>query len=379
MPTFPRVVAIALVCSHFLTVAVRADALVPFPPQPAGVPFPVPGWSEAAPGSFLRAQLASIAGSSLDAPKASALARTRALVMVHEGQLVLEWYARGITKGTRLQSWSMAKSMLHAALGIAIGDRRLDPGAAAPVPEWRGKGDPRGRITLLQLAQMTDGLRFDEDYANPHSHVMQMLFGAGRGDVGASAARAAPAHMPGTRWSYSSGSANLLSRALRDALGGREAYADFLRGRLFARIGMNSAVAEFDAAGTWIGSSYVHATARDYARFGLLYLRGGNWNGEQVVPRAWVERARTPTMASRGEYGALFWLNARDPDSGKPAISEKLPDDLFLARGFGGQIIAIVPSLDAVVVMLNTNYSDDASAIVDLVARLLNALPRPSR
>lgn len=379
MPTFPRVAAILLACGHFLTLAAHADALVPFPPQPPGVPFPVPEWSEAVPGDPSRERLRAVAARSLDNPAETALARTRALVVVHGGRLVLEWYASGISERTRLQSWSMAKSMLHAALGIAMADRRLAAGDAANVPEWRGDGDPRARITLLQLAQMTDGLRFDEDYANPQSHVMQMLFGAGRGDVGASAARASLAHMPGTRWSYSSGSANLLSRKLRDALGGREAYAAFLRGRLFARIGMNSAVAEFDAAGTWIGSSYVHATARDYARFGLLYLRGGNWNGEQVVPRAWVERARTPTMASRGEYGALFWLNARDPDTGKPAISEKLPDDLFLARGFGGQIIAIIPSQDVVLVMLNVNYSDDATAIIDLVARLLNALPRPSR
>lgn len=379
MPTFPRVAAILLVCGHFLAVAARADGLVPFPPQPAGVPYPVPEWSEAVPGDPFRQRLASLAGRSLDAPKATALARTRALVVVHGGRLILEWYASGIRQSTRLQSWSMAKSMLHAALGIAIADKRLAAADPAAVPEWRGNGDPRVRITLLQLAQMTDGLRFEEDYADPHSHVMQMLFGAGRGDVGASAARAPLAHTPGTRWSYSSGSANLLSRVLRDTLGGREAYAELLRARLFGRVGMNSAVAEFDAAGTWIGSSYVHATARDYARFGLLYLRGGNWNGEQVVPLAWVERARTPTMASRGEYGALFWLNARDPDTGKPAISEKLPDDLFLARGFGGQIIAIIPSLDAVVVMLNVNYSDDASAIVDLVAGLLSELPRPSR
>jgi CubicO group peptidase (beta-lactamase class C family) len=353
---------------------VPAGAEVPFPQQDPAVPYPLVTWPEAEADSALHVSITKRMETVLDAPK-GALARTKAMIIVHGGKIIGEWYGKGISPDTRLQSWSVAKSMLHAALGLAIADGRIAPSRPLPAPEWQSKEDPRKRITVLQLAQMTDGLRFDENYADAGSHAMQMLFGGGRGDVGAAAARASLAHEPGTHWSYSSGSANILSRHLRDRLGGGAAYARFLRERLLDRLGMRSAFPEFDAAGTWIGSSYVHATARDYARFGLLYLRGGFWNGEQLIPRDWVERARTPTMASRGEYGALFWLNAADPDTGKAAISARLPEDLFLARGFGGQIIAIVPSRDAVVVMLNANYADDPSPIIDLVASLLNLLP----
>lgn len=374
MQTFRLCMAIlaALAIAGLGHVPARAD--VPFPLQNSGVPYPMQTWPEAEAGSALRVTITARMASVLAVPK-GALARTKAMVVVHGGKILGEWYNRGITADTRLQSWSMAKSMLHAALGLAIADGRIDPSLPLAAPEWQSKQDPRKRITVLQLAQMTDGLRFDENYADAGSHAMQMLFGAGRGDVGAAAARASLAHEPGTHWSYSSGSANILSRHLRDRLGGGVAYARFLRERLLDPIGMRSAVPEFDASGTWIGSSYVHATARDYARFGLLYLRGGLWNGKQVIPRDWVERARTPTMASRGEYGALFWLNAPDPDTGKAAISARLPEDLFLERGFGGQIIAIIPSRDAVVVMLNANYADDPSPIIDLVASLLDLLP----
>jgi len=273
----------------------------------------------------------------------------------------------------------MAKSFLHAALGAAIADGKLDPQAPAPVPEWQGAGDPRKAITIRQLAQMASGLDFKEDYGDPTADVMQMLFGSGRGDVGHAAAQARFGHTPGTMWSYSSGSANILSRVLRDRLGGREAYRAFLQRRLFDVLGMTSAVPEFDAAGTWIASSYVHATARDFARLGLLYLRGGVWEGRQIVPRAWIEVARTPTLASKGAYGALFWLNAANPDTGASAISTQIPEDTFFARGFGGQLIAVVPSHDAVIVMLNAAYVDDASAIIQLVADILKALPAAPR
>jgi CubicO group peptidase (beta-lactamase class C family) len=269
----------------------------------------------------------------------------------------------------------MAKSFLHAALGIAIADGRINPQAAAPVSEWRSDGDRRKTITIRQLAQMADGLDFREDYGDPQAEVMQMLFGAGRGDVGRAAAGASAKHEPGTHWSYSSGSANILSRVLRDALGGREVYRALLHDRLFAPLGIKSAVPEFDASGTWIGSSYVHATARDFARLGLLYLRGGVWEGKQIVPADWVEVARTPTMASKGAYGALFWLNAPHPDTGVPAMTSELPEDTFYARGFGGQLIAIVPSRDVVIVMLNAAYTDDASAIIHLMRDILNAMP----
>jgi CubicO group peptidase (beta-lactamase class C family) len=347
-----------------------ADTLAPWPPQPPTVPYPTVEWPEAK-----QTAVEATLDSAFTGAQPPALARLKAVVVIHHGTLVAERYAAGINRDTRLQSWSMAKSFLHAALGLAIDDRRINPDTRAPVPEWQNPHDPRRSITIRQLAQMTDGLDFEEDYGNATAEAMQMLFGGGRGDVGRAAAEAKLGAQPGTRWSYSSGSANILSRILRERLGGRDAYRAHLYDRLFAPLGIKSAVPEFDASGTWIGSSYVHATARDFARFGLLYLRGGMWEGRQLIPADWVTAARTPTAASNGLYGALFWLNAIDGATGKPAITPLIPTDAFFARGFGGQLITIVPSRDAVIVTLNAAYTEDTSPIVKLLADTLNALP----
>lgn len=367
-----RTMAQALIATAAFVTATgaSADALVPFPAQPPTVAYPTTEWPE-----NKQPAVETVLERVFTGKQPSSLERLKAVVVVHHGAIVAERYAPGIAQDTRLQSWSMAKSFLHAALGLAIADGKINPDARAPVPEWQKTNDPRRAITIRHLAQMTDGLAFKEDYGDPSAEVMQMLFGEGRGDVGRSAAKAALGPRPGTSWSYSSGSANILSRILRDTLGGRDAYRALLQDRLFAPIGIKRAVPEFDASGTWIGSSYLHATARDFARFGLLYLRGGAWEGRQLIPTDWVEAARTPTAASNGFYGALFWLNAIDRATGKPAITPLLPSDVFFARGFGGQLITIIPSRDAVIVTLNAAYTEDAAPIVKLLSDTLNALP----
>ena len=363
---------LAMLATALLVTSVAAAApLVPYPPQDPATPYPTTAWPEAK-----QPAIEAIIERAFTGKQPVALERLRAVVVIHRGQLVAERYSTGLTKDSRLQSWSMAKSFLQAGLGLAIADGKLNPDAPAPVAEWSAPNDPRHAITVRQLAQMTDGLAFKENYANPNADAMQMLFGGGRGDVGASAAKTPLGVPPGTQWSYSSGSANILARVLRDKLGGREGIRALLFGRLFAPLGITSAVPEFDASGTWIGSSYVHATARDFARFGLLYLRGGEWEGKQLLPREWVDFARTSSGPSKGAYGALFWLNARDPATGKAAIAESIPDDTFLARGFGGQLIAIIPSRDAIIVMLNAAYTGDNKPIVDLAAGIIAALPR---
>lgn len=363
-------------CCLIAVAPAQADELVPFPAQPLGVAFPTENWPEFDAANGTRRQVEHAMSPAFEGQRPAALERSRALLVVWQGKIVGERYSQDVTQNTRLQSWSMAKSFLHAALGIAIGDHLLSPQQPVGAPEWRSDVDPRRTITIRQMAQMTDGLDFREQYTDATASALQMLFGEGRGDVGAFAARSDRAYAPGTHWSYSSGSANILSRMLKDHLGGRDAYLRLLRERLFQPLGIRSAVPEFDASGTWIGSSYIHATARDFARFGLLYLRGGMWDGQQIVPRDWVNIGRVPTMASRGAYGALFWLNAADPETGKSAISPKLPADMFMARGFGGQFIAIIPSRDAVIVMLNAAYAEDTKPIIDVVANILDALPR---
>lgn len=369
----------AALTACFIAAGAYAAEMVPLPAGQDKTPFPTEGWMIRDAADPLRVAVERIMARAFEGERPEALARTRAMVVAVHGQLVAERYSEGITADTRLQSWSMAKSVLHAALGLAIADGKLDPDAPAPVPEWQGAGDPRRAITLRQLAEMRDGLAFREHYGDTSSEVMQMLFGAGRGDVGGAAAQTKLGYAPGTVWNYSSGSANILARILRDALGGRDAYSAFLRERLFAPLGMTSAVAEFDASGTWIASSYVHATARDYAKFGLLYLNRGLWEMRQLLPRDWVAGASQATdHPSHGRYGTLFWLNAKDPKTGRAALSDKLPNDLFFARGFGGQIIIVLPSHDAVIVMLNASYGEDAAPILDLIVDILAAIKPPA-
>jgi len=267
---------------------------------------------------------------------------TLATVVMHGGRIIAEGYGPDTSPTTALLSWSTAKSITHALAGILVGAGRLrvDASAAAlGVPEWRGEADPRQTITIDHLLHMSDGLAFTEDYVDAGvSDVIEMLFGAGQHDVAHFAADRPLAHPPGTFWNYSSGTTNIVARVLGTLVAD---MATFMRESLFQPVGMISAQPTFDDAGTFVGSSYVHATARDFARFGQLYLRDGLVEGERILPEGWVDHARTPAPACpTGEYGAHWWLH---PSS---------PWGTFSADGYEGQYIHVVPDLDTVIVRL---------------------------
>jgi CubicO group peptidase (beta-lactamase class C family) len=275
--------------------------------------------------------------------------KTRAVLVVYDGRLIAERYAPGIDRDMPLLGWSMAKSITSALVGILVKKGKLTLDAPAPVPEWRQKGDPRGRITLDQLLRMSSGLEFDEAYAPLHD-ATDMLYGSE--DFAAYAASKPLETDPGGTWNYSSGTANIIARIVRSAAE-KEAsnYYRFLRDELFDRIGMTSAVFEPDPSGTFVGSSYAFATARDWARFGLLFLRDGVWEGSPILPEGWVKYSTTPTpKAPKGEYGALFWLNA-GPDSNPRARRWPLvPRDAYSAEGFQYQRVIIIPSRKLILV-----------------------------
>jgi CubicO group peptidase (beta-lactamase class C family) len=323
--------------------------LPPLPTQPAGVPFPTQAWptGEVPDGVALGPLLDEV----MD-PEGP-MARTRAVAVVHRGRLVAERYGdrtdvwgevtgEPVTADTPLISWSMAKSMLHAVVGMLVGEGRLSLDAPAGVPEW-GAGDPRSEITLEQLLTMRDGLDFVEDYDDAGiSHVIEMLFGAGAADTAGFTAARPLAHEPGTVFNYSSGTSNVVSGIVRRTLGGEAAYRSFLRNRLFGPLGMSSADPRFDDAGTWIASSYVWATAQDMARFGLLYMRDGVWDGERLLPEGWVDHGRRPRSVDPEEdrlYGAHWWATGDDLGT-------------FWANGYEGQSIMICPALDLIAVRL---------------------------
>ena len=266
------------------------------------------------------------------------------MLIIHQGRLVVERYAEGFGPDVTCPSWSMAKSITHALIGLIVGDGALDIFATADVPEWRGVGDQREAITLDQLLRMSSGLAFIEEYIpGEPSDVIEMLFGKGKDDVAAFAAGFPLAHRPGSHFHYSSGTTNIVSRCAARAIGAFGAdFEAFMRRRLFDPLGMASAKPRFDAAGTFIGSSFCFATPRDFAKFGLLYLRGGLWEGRRLLPQGWVDYARTPTFQqpggdADGPYGAHWWLDLAGPGT-------------FSANGYDGQYIILCPDRDLIIV-----------------------------
>ncbi len=276
---------------------------------------------------------------------------TRAIVVLKDGKLLAEHYASGFSAQTPFLGWSMTKSVTSALVGVLVRDGRLKLDAPAPVPEWRAAGDPRGRITLRQLLNMSSGLKFVEDYV-AGSDSTAMLFH--QSDMAAYAAGLPLQHPPGSYWSYSSGTANIVARIVKDAVGGTDdAFNRFARDQLFAPAGMGSLVIEPDGSGTPVGSSYGYATAQDWARFGQLYLDRGMAGGRRVLPESWIDFTQTAAPAAPTPlYGAMFWLN-QGPATGPGARSyPHCPSDMYLAQGHNGQSVAIVPSRGVVIVRL---------------------------
>jgi CubicO group peptidase (beta-lactamase class C family) len=298
-------------------------------------------------------------------------------VIVQGGRVLVERYggvreffdrpAEPVTAETPLLSWSMAKSMLHFLVGTLIDEGRLDEDQREIAPEWRSADDPRSAITLSQLLAMRDGLGFVETYElGQPSHVIEMLFGDGKSDVARYAATLPLAHEPGSFFNYSSGTTNIISRLVADVVGRGDAYRDFINERLFAPLGMTSAKATFDEAGVFIASSYVHATALDFAKFGLLYLRGGAWEGRQLVRREWTLDAQIPLSHDdeNDQYYSKQWWVSGDPYG------------TYWANGYEGQMISVVPALDALVLRFGHSPADAYPALYAWRRRVLDALAR---
>lgn len=286
------------------------------------------------------------------------LKRTRAIVVLVGGQLVAERYAEGLGPDHRFLAWSMAKSVTNTLVGLASQRNLIGIYAPAPVPEWKAP-DPRAVLTPDLLMRMSSGLSFFEDYTeHPISDVNQMLFL--EPDFAAFAAQQPLVATPGLVWNYSSGSTAIVSRALRSVLGGDRSYWTFPQEALFGPLGMHSVEFGVDASGTFAGSSYLYATARDYARLGLFWLRDGVWDGKRLLPPGWMAYSTTPTPpAPQGSYGAFFWLNAGTAGKPEDRTYPDMPTDLFWANGHNGQAIFVVPSLDLVAVRLGMTWDGD--------------------
>lgn len=264
--------------------------------------------------------------------------RTRTVAILYRDHLLAERYVEGFGPDTQVLGWSMTKSVLATLYGILQSQGRIDLSETVPVPAW--KDDQRKDITYDDLLRMSSGLAWDEDYSGI-SDVTRMLFLSP--DMASIQAEQELLGPPGSIWNYSSGTSNLLSGLLRKEFESDQAYLDFPYRELIDRIGMHSMILETDLSGNFVGSSYGWASTRDWARFGLLYLRRGDWAGTRIFEPSWVDYITRPTAHSNGSYGAHFWLNrdGKYPDA---------PADMFMANGYQGQHVFIIPSKNLVVV-----------------------------
>lgn len=273
----------------------------------------------------------------------------RAVVVVHNGRIVGERYGDGFSAGTPLLGWSMTKTVTAAIIGTLVEEGRLSLEQDGLFEEWTV--DERAEITLADHMAMSSGLEFNEDYGDV-TDVTRMLYL--QADMATFAADKPLAGARGEVFNYSSGTSVLLSRIWQNAFDDAEAAYAYPREAIFGPLGMSSAVLEPDASGTFVGSSYLYATARDWARFGQMLLDGGAWQGRQVLPEGFAEWMREEAPASEGQYGrGQLWL------AGPGGLEENgtLPADTFWLRGHDGQTIAVVPSSNLVVVRLGLTPS----------------------
>ncbi|MEX0298981.1 MAG: serine hydrolase domain-containing protein [Kordiimonas sp.] len=299
---------------------------------------------------------------------------TRAVIVVHDGKIIAERYADGYTEQTRFLGWSASKAVTSALIGTMVMDGKLSVNRSAPIVEWEDTSDPRSDISLHHLLTMTSGLEFSEPYI-PDNDSTDMLFKLPR--MGDFVASKPLVYEPGTHWYYSSGTTNLLSRIYFEQAGGTiESNYETAQQRFFEPLGMTSAVFETDVSGAFVGSSYFYATARDWARFGLLYLNDGMVGDKQVLTKEWVDYSRAPiAQAKQGQYGAQFWLNAGEPDNPADNRYPDLPRDYYMASGYNDQHIGIIPSKNAVVVRFGWTVGEAKFDLNGHYARILAALP----
>jgi len=280
-----------------------------------------------------------------------------AFMVVHKGIPVAEAYKPEFNQKTRFLSWSMAKSFTNAFVGILVKQGKLDINQLTGLEEW--KGDDRSKITLNNLMQMQSGLKWNEDYGN-RSDVTVMLHC--ESDMSRYAFEKPMEYPAGSHWYYSSGTTNIVNWLIRRKLNNDSLYYSFANTQLFNKIGMPDAVMEVDPSGNRVGSSYLYATARDYARFGLLYQNDGVFNGERILPEGWVKYTTSPGSASNGVYGSFFWLN-------RSKRLPSAPEDMYACDGHDGQHIYILPTQQLVVVILGFSPTSKGGMDTDRLLR----------
>ena len=313
---------------------------------------------------------------------AEGIGETRAVLVMHEGEIAAERYAEGYDKATPFIGWSMSKTVTALLIGSLVAEGRLHLDRSPPIPAWQRAGDPRDAITLRQLLQMRSGLRHEEKadpvYASPE---VRMMFLDGRDDMAAWAEAQPLEHEAGRVHQYSTATSVILADIAARILAPdgssaerQKAVADYLVSRLSGPLRASSLIAEYDAAGTMLGGSMVWATARDWGKVGELLRHKGSVRGTQLVPRGWVEFMTRPSPRA-GDYGAHLWLNRDSGGERVVLFPDQGPSDAFAAVGHLGQYVYVSPSQKLTIVRLGK--TDDAlrAPLVEKIADIAKLYP----
>lgn len=317
------------------------------------------------------------------------LSETRAIVIMHGGRVIAERYAPGYGPETPLISWSMAKSVTATLIGLMVADGRLALDEPAPVAEWQTPGDPRAKITLRHLLHMasgldhTEGLEPDSDLEIQDADTTRMLFLDGRENTALYAEGRMLEARPGEKFEYSSATsiilADIMTRSLtrsKDPAVRRDAMLEYANGRLFEPLGMTSAMPEFDRNGTMLGGSIIHATARDWAKFGEFLRNNGSVRGAQLLPTSWTRFMRSPSETDSA-YGGHIWLNRkRNHGRGPVLFPGKAPSDVFAAIGHLGQFVVVSPQHRLTIVRLGKTQDSELDPVNVQLAKLISVFPK---
>ena len=351
-------------------------------PEPAGPP-PLSEEALAAVTTDAGAPKDQLARAVDEAFTAEGIGETRALIVLHDGEIAAQRYGEGYGPETRFLGWSLTKTLTGIMIGMLVGDGLLRPDQPAPVPRWQRSGDPRADITLRHLLQMRSGLEHAKERGpREESSDDRLLFLDGRDDMADYATAQPLSAEPGERFQYASGDTVILADiAARTLARGdrpdarRRAVADYLAARLFEPLGMTSAVPEFDRSGTFAGNAMVHATARDWGKLGELLRRKGSHRGEQLLPRSWVAEMVAPSPRS-ANYGMQVWLNHPvKGDEVQPLFPTRAPTSMFAMIGEHGQYVLVSPEQGLTIVRLGQSDPAEQKVLLEKLAAIGELYP----
>lgn len=311
------------------------------------------------PNNVNLAELNTVADFAFDEGRQIIDQKTRSLLVVYKDTIILDINQDGFDSNTPQLGWSMTKSWMNTLVGMQILEGKMSLDDNYLFDHWE---DDRSKITLDHMLTMTSGIDWEEEYGTM-ADATEMLYMSE--DIVAVANDNLLKYTPGTHWYYSSGTSNMISGLLRNEMNNTNAYLKYPYESFFNKLGMNNSLMEVDESGNYIGSSYGYASTQDWAKFGLLYLHDGLWNGERLLPSGWIDYSTTEVPSSNGKYGAHFWLNKRGvafPDA---------PYDTYSANGYNGQKTIIIPSKDLVIVRLGLNSDFDFNR---LIQEIINAI-----